>query len=433
MAENPLLQLEHELVAAALRRAATGAPVTPVPSRRSRRGSRRRLLVMAVLVLLLLAVASLAAVSLLKSGEPVPYRFGEPAKAHSGYGAPVSTGMFGPVADPQGGLPWAVRVVRTSRDYGCVQIGRLYEGRLGVLGTYGVFHDDGLFHELPADHLSSRATCVPLDGHGDPRVTVHLTLGVNGAQHCIENGDRHHFCSAEHSRTVDYGLLGPDATGVEYQDASGVPGELTPGPDGAYLIVLPRQPLGTIRTPGGHDVNDGLLITATPSSHVIKKVRYRDGTACRVQVTREFPGGCPGHGPAPLRVRRPSTRELTTPLRLAIRGQGDAAVLHIAFRARVAATGSRSDYHLIVKPERIRRRPLRPGASSRCMSFQSFPLERDVVSGELVQIDVPLADLHCTGPYTVRLEYRVEHGPLTQRGPTSSYPGRLVANGRVAP
>ena len=65
------------------------------------------------------------------------------------------------VADPAGGPPWGMRLIFTTADrgaggarrgvahWGCVQIGRIVDGELGVLGEDGAFHDDGLFHQLP--------------------------------------------------------------------------------------------------------------------------------------------------------------------------------------------------------------------------------------------------------------------------------------------
>lgn len=421
MAENPLLDLERELVAAAVRQA--------MPAGAGRLRSRRRLLAVVLLGLLLMAAAALAAVSLLKTGRPVPYRFGEPAKANSGYGAPTSARLIGPISDPGGGLPWGLRVVRTSRGYGCVQVGHLYEGRLGVVGEHGVFHDDGLFHELPADHLSTRARCVPLDRTGHAYVVEHSVLGINGAPMCFEDRKHDRFCRDELTRTVDFGLLGPDATRLTYRAVGEPPRTLTPGPAGAFLIVLPRQPLRSIRTPGGHVVNDGLLLTATPASYVTWKVRYRDGSVCVVKPTREFEGGCPGHGPIAPRVRMPSRSRLRTPLHLSITGRGARAVLHVGFRARVAARGSRSDYHLRV----TREHPVRdPGKllTLDCTGGQSSPVGRDVAAGDPVRIDVALRQ-YCPGAYLVRLEYRVERGDLGPRGPTSSYPGRLVDERRI--
>jgi hypothetical protein len=51
-------------------------------------------------------------------------------------------------ADPDGGPPWGVRVFRSTPGLACVQVGRVYKGKLGVLGQDGAFDNDGKFHEL---------------------------------------------------------------------------------------------------------------------------------------------------------------------------------------------------------------------------------------------------------------------------------------------
>ncbi len=83
------------------------------------------------------------------------------------------------VPDPAGGPPWGIRLIFTtaqppSRDqvgalqssgvphWGCVQIGRVVDGRLGALGMDGAFHNDGLFHELPLEW----EVCGSLDREG---------------------------------------------------------------------------------------------------------------------------------------------------------------------------------------------------------------------------------------------------------------------------
>lgn len=69
-------------------------------------------------------------------------------------------------ADPAGGPPWAIQLVREKNSpnnliYGpspalCVKIGRVLDGRIGVIGSYGAFHNDGLFH--PASITSGLLT-----------------------------------------------------------------------------------------------------------------------------------------------------------------------------------------------------------------------------------------------------------------------------------
>jgi hypothetical protein len=48
-------------------------------------------------------------------------------------------------------------MVRTTRGYECVELGRVLHGRLGVLGQDGWFGDDHRFHPMPASVFDSEA------------------------------------------------------------------------------------------------------------------------------------------------------------------------------------------------------------------------------------------------------------------------------------
>ena len=84
-----------------------------------------------------------------------------PATPNAGIGVPAPGGsrlLALRTADPQGGPPWGMRLVHTTRGEICVQIGRLADGQLGQLGIDGAFHDDGRFHPLAPDILPKPAT-----------------------------------------------------------------------------------------------------------------------------------------------------------------------------------------------------------------------------------------------------------------------------------
>jgi hypothetical protein len=53
------------------------------------------------------------------------------------------------VADPQGGPPWGLRLVRTTRGDTCVQLGRVQDGQLGSLGIADAWDNDHRFHPIP--------------------------------------------------------------------------------------------------------------------------------------------------------------------------------------------------------------------------------------------------------------------------------------------
>ena len=130
--------------------------------RRLRRGS---LLALAAVPL---AVGVAFASGLVQVGAPVKTVEGFDSTS-SGFGAvlPESVQVLRiSTPDPQGGPPWGIRVFSTSRGVGCIQVGRLVDGEIGVLGSDGAFGDDGRFHvELPV-RGTSQLTCSALDANG---------------------------------------------------------------------------------------------------------------------------------------------------------------------------------------------------------------------------------------------------------------------------
>jgi hypothetical protein len=99
------------------------------------------------LVALPLAVAAVAvaATTGVLSGEPVKNPPGVHPSPKSGVGVVVGPGKLlgARAADPDGGPEWGVRLVKTSRGFGCLQLGRVVDGKLGVLGRDGSFGKTG--------------------------------------------------------------------------------------------------------------------------------------------------------------------------------------------------------------------------------------------------------------------------------------------------
>ena len=109
--------------------------------------------VMAVVLVLAGGAIAVAATGVL-SGSPVKQQGRLSPNAGIGVPAPGGSRLLAlRAADPQGGLPWGMRLVHTTRGEICVQIGRLDDGQLGQLGIDGAFHDDGRFHPLAPDIL----------------------------------------------------------------------------------------------------------------------------------------------------------------------------------------------------------------------------------------------------------------------------------------
>ena len=101
---------------------------------------------------------------LIQLGAPAKLPFSLDGNPREGSGALVpGTVRMLPIAapDPAGGPDWGMRVLSTTRGEGCLQLGRLLDGKLGALGQDGAFGNDGRFHELPvsAAFESTAAPC----------------------------------------------------------------------------------------------------------------------------------------------------------------------------------------------------------------------------------------------------------------------------------
>jgi hypothetical protein len=59
-----------------------------------------------------------------------------------------------------------MRLSITTHGKGCLEVGRLDDGRLGVIGQDNAFGNDGRFHPLPAALAATSPDCVRLDGQG---------------------------------------------------------------------------------------------------------------------------------------------------------------------------------------------------------------------------------------------------------------------------
>ena len=230
----------------------------PQPRRRLHRGGLALPVAIGVLAV---AVASAGAALLLSSGQAVAPAFVLPATPAAGLGEPVPQSLaLLPirVADPDGGPPWGMRVIRTTRGLLCLQAGRVVDGRLGALGSGYAFDADKRFHPFLADDAIATDAC-PAVGAGrtaflpGPPVIVPANglplAGENVSQsdqvHCDLPGQRNWGvrCPQSELRQVAVGLLGPHARSIAVSNADGSSFTIDPyGPEGAYLIVLPAQP-----------------------------------------------------------------------------------------------------------------------------------------------------------------------------------------------
>jgi hypothetical protein len=179
--------------------------------------------------------------------------------------------------DPEGGLPWGMAITRTQDGrLVCRQVGRVQDGRLGVVGRDGAFDDDGRFHPLaPDSNQSGDCGGVPPDGElrgGADQPPIPASgytgdvLGPVGG--CREDAPLAEMspsmqrlyrdipvCGPSNLRVVKHGFAGRDAVRIEYAGRTVRP---DPKLSGAYLFVL-------------RATNRPLTLTIT----------HRDGSVCR--------------------------------------------------------------------------------------------------------------------------------------------------------
>jgi hypothetical protein len=419
--ETPIERLGRELEAAAVRQVAAAEAI---PRRRRWRASTLGAAVLAVGAGA--GAASWAATSLLSSGSPVPFERGAPIAGRA-QGAPIPGTvklLTEDVADPGGGPPWGLRYWETDRKYACVQVGRVYAGELGQISGGKVFH--ALRLGITRGALGG---CFVMDGGGHAFTAIH-TDAQRGAQpqpcptgfrlgtELRGSGGSVTRCTTP-DRTVDFGLLGPNAKRITYR-AGDEDHTATPlGGVGAYLVVQKRiKPV--IREYGFHHRDPKLnlrgpaepYIALTPASQVIKRITYASGT-CVVHVTTGPYGACnanAGFVPIP----QPRVGDVRAPIRAfaAPAGRG----IRVRFRARQAVVDGRSGYDIEVRP--VGRR-----------GFMTQTYSRNVEAGGLVRTTVGLYN-HRRGAYRIVVRYRTVSA---RPGPYAglAYPGLLVGQARV--
>ena len=309
---------------------AEGEPAGARQPRARRWWRRSRVMAPAIAAAVVLAGAGGGAL-LLEQGKPLPAAYVLPANPETGLGQPEPASLASlpmRVADPAGGPPWAMRVIRTTRGLVCLQGGRLVNGQLGGLGSGYAFHADGRFHPFLAEDAIGTDACPAVGGEGaaflpGPPVIVPAN-GLALAGENVAPGDRVHCdlpgqedwgvrCPQSELRQVAMGLLGPDATSIGVSAGDGSSFTVKPyGPEGAYLIVLPAQPQadasmssGAFQGPFGNVSNapGGALLTVT----------YEDGSQCQIPFTGSghqcHPQGAAGQGgppPGPATASAPS-------------------------------------------------------------------------------------------------------------------------------
>jgi len=302
-----------------------------------------------------------AAATGLLTGDPVKPPHGSTFSSPTrGVGVPVKGSerlLALRTPDPVGGPDWGMRLLSTTRALGCVQIGRVVDGRLGVIGQDGAFADDGRFHELPPTVLE-HANCAVQDVAG----RTFLAVSVNGMPASVmpaacavrpspplprplpkPTQAPPPLCAPEDVRIPRYGLLGPQARAITYKGHDGrevsVP---TVGPQGAYLVVLAPDPR--------HPPTGQYTVASGPGSG-LTSVRYRDGHVCKIRSPALIGGAkpCPPVGYREPRRAQVTDAQVAAPVHARLRDVGrDELRLDVSFKARLAVSSGRSSYHLWV-------------------------------------------------------------------------------------
>lgn len=295
-------------------------PGGPVP--------RLRVLLIVLVLMLVFAAIGLAASGVILTGTPV-----QPVihpQASAGEGLPVEGGsrlLALRVADPAGGPPWGMRIVHTTRGLVCVQIGRVYHGRLGDLGIDGAFGDDGRFHALTADAmpdllggfqgLMSGQCAAP--GATDSSQIVGLEASAAGNPPAGKG-------VAAGRREISFGLLGSHARSITYRSGSTLhTSKVLPGL-GAYMIVQrysSGRPLASFSESLGRDEPGNYSSPASPDGALTSITYSYAGKRCvddgRLRAAScglsEVPAPSPAKLPVvhePVRVRLLLHRRLIT-------------------------------------------------------------------------------------------------------------------------
>jgi hypothetical protein len=359
-------RFEHLEILQELRGQLIAAAHTQDASRRAGTGLRswlsRRANTVAVALILVLAGGAIAvAATGVLNGSPV--RQQGRLSPNAGIGIPATGGsrlLALRAADPQGGLPWGIRLVHTTRGEICVQIGRLNGDQIGQLGIDGAFHDDGRFHPLAPDVLPESSD----SGDVSCNAAAPVVIGnwPSGDRNAAPNGPEETSVkpTAEDLRLISWGLLGPHAVSITYRTAGGVRTRPVDPGTGAYLIVstvsrVPRSIGGGGEVLGwtsGHEVA-ALFPVRTVGSVIAATFRFGSFT-CSVGHGAPVLTSCPMPRPTP-ESRFAPTRSLNGPVQATLKTQPhdscSAAFLvdpcyraEIEFKAPYAVTSAGSEY-----------------------------------------------------------------------------------------
>jgi hypothetical protein len=404
-------------------------------------GRWRRTPLIAFGAALVLAGAAFGA-GLIQLGAPAKLPFSLYGNVHEGSGGLVpGTVRMLPIAapDPAGGPDWGMRVLSTTRGEGCLQLGRIVDGKLGALGQDDAFANDGRFHELPVSAAFDVGSCALLDAKG--RLFTNITaderaasawIGVGGRLGgCVppsagpyekglrltrqekENGAKPApVCSQADLRNIYYGLLGPEAQSITYVLDGQRHTLATVGADGAYMFVTlaSAHQLLNFANAGTADI--------VPVDGPIKEIHYRDGSTCHL-TSKSWIGGSDACTPSlsePVGYvqvgKAPSAAEVATPIHTRLsRGRQGRYVITISFTARLPVTDARRVYDI-----HWRQPGMAPGA------YGGMSTNSNIAAGQTITRTI--------GEYGPTLYAGTVHGSVTLRQALG--PGGIEGPGSVA-
>jgi hypothetical protein len=355
---STLPQLRESVLAAAERHAREEPPRAPAVRRTpTARRWRRTLLISIAVVLVLAGVAFASGVIPFGAPAPVsPLRLFTAPTTGDGALTPGTVRML-PLStpDPAGGAPWGMREFMTSRGLGCVEVGRLAQGKLVAVGQDYAFGNDGRYHVLgvASGGTGSGDWCSALDRYN--RLFINQMWGEQPASawqsRCFAPGSPagghtrgEPECPLRDERNLYFGLLGPDAASVTYVLAGKHHTLATSGPEGAYLIVT-RASRGQLLK----GVGTGGVV---PVDGPIDEIHYRDGATCHI-TSKSWIGGAYACTPSlkvPVGYVAPpelayTHGQVNTPVQAKlIRTREGRYELRLAITSRVALRNAQSGY-----------------------------------------------------------------------------------------
>ena len=440
---DPYTSLGDELAAAAARQASTHGGLRAWLSRRLNASSAAS----AVVVALAGAAVAVAATGVL-SGAPVKPEVTPSAVA--GNGLPIegdAQRIALRAADPDGGLPWGMRVLHTTRGQVCAQVGRVQDGRLGELGLDSAFSDDGRFHALSPEILPPGYGGAQGDVEcalaGDTMIFENTAADRSGVRLLPEElggprGKHGTVPPVANLRTLVFGVLGPHAVSVTYRTPAGLRTKRLGRGDGAFLIVGPAGRVSTLTNIGGS-------VTGQATRKSVSVLAPTSGRAGAVvtAATFDFDGrvcsqgtGAPVHRRCPTHLLRPRANPVSPApslhhrVQLTLLPQSQAAckrafLLYPCYKGRIefvapyAVTTAATDY-LVTSYAKCK-------AGGRPET--SWSLERDVKRHETVRTEslgLFVFTPACAADERFEVRYVDGRGPVSRSAPESVILGSVA-------